>query len=95
MKTAMKFHESQLAIPTLAMCNHFVMRGDDLESMRLIDFEDAQAGHQCKFRALPGRETSPGLSGCGELRELMQRLDVPYSCACYAMIVSVFQLIKL
>jgi hypothetical protein len=89
MKTAMKLHESQLGIPTLSMGNHFVMQGDDLESMRLLDFENAWAGHQCKFRALLGRDPPIGLSGCRELHDLMEQLQVPYSCACHAMNVGI------
>jgi hypothetical protein len=40
MKTVMKLHKSQLAIPTSSMGNHFVMQGNDLESMWLLDFEN-------------------------------------------------------
>lgn len=82
MTTAMKFHEAELSIPTLLSGNHLVMRGDNLESMRLIDFENAWAGHQCEFM---GREIPSGWSGCGEFGGLMEQLGVPYSCTCLAM----------
>ena len=85
----MKLHESQLVIPMLTMSDHFVMQRDNLESMRLIDFENAWAGHQCNFRGLPGRDPPPGRLGCGELRELMEWLQVPYSCACHRISVGI------
>jgi tRNA A-37 threonylcarbamoyl transferase component Bud32 len=72
MKNVLRLHKE-------AGCKHgelelenFVMRGNDLTSIRLIDFKYARVGHQCKYGDRCARAHCNELDGLEHLLEIFK-----------------------